>query len=110
MLVERVDGVREQREQQAERAGEDERTEQVEGLRPARDPAVEDGPPDEAAGGEVGGVLGVEDRPLVAKRGVVRPRQVPGEVGDEPDGQRDERLGQRAHAREPLELRCHARG
>src|SRR5256714_1675616 len=108
VLVDVVERVREEREQQAERAREHEGDEEVDGFRGrAQHPrhVLEHRPPDEAASQEVAHVLDVQERARVPERGVVRPRQVPCEVDGEPDRQRDERARQRAHGRRPREPR-----
>jgi hypothetical protein len=111
VLVHVVERPREQGEQQAKWAREHERDEEVDRLGGgAQHPrhVLEHRPPDEAAGREVAQVLDVQERARVSKRGVVRPRQVPGEVDGEPDRQGDEGARQEAQhpgAREPRRQR-----
>jgi len=84
-LVEGVDGVGQECEQQAERAREHERAEEVRGLRAGVLAAVDDRPPQGRASDEVGRVLDVQDGVRVPQREVVCGRHMPCEVGAEPD-------------------------
>ena len=69
---------------------------------------LEDGPPEQDAGGEVTDVLEVQQR-AVLERGVVDGREVPGEVGDEPEAERDGRAREEPRAGQPGEPRGEGR-
>jgi hypothetical protein len=102
-----VHGLGEQSEQEPDRARQDEGDEQVQrpgGAREAVRHVLEDGPPQQAAGGEVTDVLDVQQG-CVLERGVVGRGDVPGEVRDEPEAERDRRPGEEPGAGEPGEPR-----
>ena len=79
---------------------------------PGREPVrrvVDDRPPEQAAGEHVRRVLGVQERVGVAQRRVVDRRDVPGEVGAEPERERGGRPGQPADDAVRAERRGEAR-
>jgi hypothetical protein len=69
---------------------------------------LEHGPPQEAAGGEVADVLEVQEDGVL-EGGIVGGREVPGEVGEEPDGERDWGPGEETCSGQPGELRGEGR-
>src|SRR5207248_2364343 len=83
--------------EEAERADEDERGEDVDRLRPGAVTAVDDRPPERGARGDVAGVLQVEEGVRMPERGVVGPGQMPEEIGAEPERQRNRGPRQRAN-------------
>src|SRR6185436_6424078 len=88
MDVELVDGTRDQREQQAEGAGEHERGEQVDRAVAAGQPVrlvLKRRPPEEEAGHEVARVLDVDQARRMPECRVVGSRDVPGEVRADPE-------------------------
>ena len=89
-----VDRARDQREQQPERARDDERGEQVHRARAGGEPVRlvrSTGHQKRQPGDEVLEVLEVQQRLLVPERRVVHGRDVPGEVRPGPERQRDQR-------------------
>ena len=98
-LVEAVERIGDEREQQAERAGQDERGEKVGGLRDRVGATVDDRPPECEPGHEVRRVLEVEDRVRMTQREVVHGRHVPEEVRPEPCDER----GKQRHVDAPPE-------
>src|SRR5919201_6095804 len=89
VLVERVDRRGQEREEEAERAHEHESREQIDRLLARALAPLQDGPPEEHTGGEVEGVLEVEQRVRVAEGGVVQPGDVPYVVRRQPREQGD---------------------
>jgi hypothetical protein len=64
---------------------------------------LEDGPPQEAARGEITDVLEVQEQ-LILERGVIRGREVPGEIRDEPEPERNRSQRQESRARKAPKL------
>jgi len=95
MDVEVVDGPRNQGEQEAERARQDERGEEVHrtgATWQALRPVLESGPPEQEPADEVRDVLEVDEAHRVAKRRVVEGGHVPRKVGPEPERKGNERV------------------
>src|SRR5439155_1135901 len=98
MHVEGVERIRQQGEQQAERACEEKSSEDVCGARTGRQAVrdvVEERPPEERTREEVARMLHGEQRARVAESRVIHDGDVPDGVGPEPERQRDERVGER---------------
>jgi hypothetical protein len=93
-----VDRLGQERQEQSDRACEDESEEEVEGPGRVREPLrrlLEDRPPEERSGCEVADVLEVEER-VMLECGVVESGQVPEEVGRKPERQGDGWAGEQS--------------
>ncbi len=106
--VEVVDRIGDEREDESDRAPEDEGGEDDSCASSRTEPmrrVLHDAPPHGHPGREVEGVLEMEERVRVLERGVVEPRQVPEHVVREPERERDGGVGERAEERRPRERR-----
>jgi hypothetical protein len=107
-----VDRLGQERQEQSDRAREDESEEEVEGPRRVGElmrRVLEDRPPEERSGCEVANVLEVEER-VVLERGVVESGQVPEEIGGKPEPESDRWAGEQSDRPDSGDRRSQCRG